>query len=67
MDKEAAVRKAARDMHDADVRVEQLSVMNTPTDPEERRLAYEELEMARADASSCYYQLLKAKSEYSQP
>ena len=64
MDKEQAVREAARLLHDCEVRAENLRAMNTPADPDQRRLMSEELAVASAEESRAYFRLLKAKSDY---
>ena len=64
MDKETAVRQAARDLYDCDQRVSALQAMNTPTDSGERRVAFEELKFAEAEAERAYMKLLAAKSNF---
>ena len=63
--KELKVRECARHKYDCDEHVRMLSTNNTPTDPDEKRAAFENLEVARADAMCAFYALIKAKSEYS--
>ncbi len=63
-DLEKNVRECARHKHDCDERVRMLSQNNAPADPDEKRAASENLEVARADAMRAFYALIKAKSEY---
>lgn len=65
MDHENEVRKAARAYHDAQQLVRNMSIMNTPTDADAARIAYEELEVARAEETRAYRRLLKAKFDFS--
>ncbi len=62
--KETKVRECARQKHDCDELVRMLSMNNTPTDPDEKKAAFENLEVARAEALCAFYALIKAKSEY---
>ena len=62
--KEKKVRECARTLHQCNETVRMLGLNNTPTDPDEKAAAFENLEVARADASRAYYKLLEAKSNY---
>ena len=66
-DPERAVREAARAHHDAKARLDALKLMNAPADPQEARVAYEELQMAQAEESRAYYRLLSAKNKFAKP
>jgi len=62
--KEKAVCEAARAHYDAQRRLYAMRAMNTPTDPDERRAAYEALQVAEAEAGRLSLALDRAKQQY---